>query len=223
MVDKIYVAHYTPLRERKEKLLKTLQEFNIDVTWIECEPTEKQLGEIYDSNCDLWYKKIFSLDYGGPIPWKELTKSEKSIAYKHIKIWEDIVNNKISTALILEDDLLFSDRFVEVFNFNLLSTPKDWDLIFIGNGCNLRIPKRKVKDGVVAYRKEHPASKCVDSYLINYEAAAIINKNTKPFTLPIDFEINYHMKEADMKVYWWEPPITRQGSQCGLYNSEILK
>ena len=223
MVDKVYVAHYTPLQKRKEKLLKTLQEFNINATWIECEPTEEQLKQIYDNNYDLWNKKIFNLDYGGPIPWKELSKSEKSIAYKHIKIWKDIEDSNISSALVLEDDLIFDNRFVELFNFNLISTPRDWDLVFIGNGCNLRIPRKSRTDGIIAYAKKHPASKCMDSYLIKRDAAVIINKNINSFTLPIDFELNYHMKEADMKVYWWEPPITNQGSQSGLYNSEIIK
>jgi len=223
MVDRIYVAHYTPLYERKEKLLKIFEEFNIEPTWIECEPTREQMKKFYNNSHEVWYKKISNLDYGGPIPWKELSKSEKSIAHKHIKIWRDISDNNISTALVLEDDLMFDDKFVELFNFNLTITPKDWDLIFIGSGCNLRIPSEEKRDGIVAYRKHHPASKCMDSYLIKCSSAAIMSENIKSITLPIDFEINYCMKEADMKVYWWEPPVTKQGSQCGLYKSEIMK
>ena len=42
-----------------------------------------------------------------------------------------------------------------------------------------------------------------------------------PFTFPIDFELNYQLSLHDMNVYWWEPPIVQQGSQCGLHRSAI--
>jgi len=37
----------------------------------------------------------------------------------------------------------------------------------------------------------------------------------------IDFELNYQMCSHQMNVYWWEPPIVKQGSQCGLFKTEI--
>jgi len=223
MVNKIYIAHYSPLKERKEILLKKLNNYGVQAQWIENEPTEVDIEALHANTDLLWRQKIKNLDYGGPIPHKKLTKSEISIAFKHLKIYEDIILNKVETALILEDDVVFKDDFVNNFNFNLMNTPNDWDLIFIGSGCDLRIPENKRISGKVAYIKKHPASKCVDSYLINYSASDKIYNTIIPFTLPIDFEINHHMRAHDMTVYWWEPPVITQGSQCGLYKSEIMK
>ena len=223
MVNKIYVAHYSPLKERKEVLSKKLTDYGVEAHWIEDEPTERDIERLHGNTPLLWNHKTENLDYGAPVPHKQLTKSEISIAFKHLKIYEDIVANKVQTALVLEDDVVFDNDFINNFNFNLMSTPNDWDLIFIGAGCNLRIPKNRRITGKVAYKKEHPASKCMDSYLINYSASDKIYNTVIPFTLPIDFEINYHMRVHGMTVYWWEPPIIKQGSQCGLYNSEIIK
>jgi len=223
MVNKVYVAHYSPLKERKKILLKKLNNYGIQVHWVENEPTEEDVERLHINTPLLWEYKITNLDYGGPIPHKQLTKSELSIAFKHLKIYEDVVANGVKTALVLEDDVVFEDDFVNNFNFNLMNTPNDWDLIFIGSGCNLRIPKNKRIPGKIAYRKEHPASKCVDSYLIKRSASDKIYNTIIPFTLPIDFEINHHMWAHDMVVYWWDPPVITQGSQCGLYKSEIIK
>ena len=223
MVNKVYIAHYTPLESRKESLISKLDSFGVQAAWIEDEPTRQDIDNLHTNTPILWNHKLQNLDYGGPIPHKQLTRSELSIAFKHLKIYEDIVKNGIQTALVLEDDVVFEEDFVNKFNFNLMSTPNDWDLIFIGSGCNLRIPPNNVISGKIAYKKEHPASKCADSYLINLSASDRILNTIIPFTLPIDFEINHHMRIHDMSVYWWEPPVITQGSQCGLYTSEIMK
>ena len=55
----------------------------------------------------------------------------------------------------------------------------------------------------------------------DYEAAKKILSTIIPFTFPIDFELNYQMELHDMNVYWWEPPLVAQGSQCGVFGSAI--
>ena len=223
MVNKIYVTHYAPLSDRKKKLLKDLDSLGIQANWFEQEPTPVNIQEMHKNTEELWKEKTQGIDYGGPVLWKPLTKSEISLSYKHIKAFEDIIKNNINAALVLEDDVVFDKNFVDNFNFNLINTPRDWDMIFIGSGCGLRVPAHRRQSGMVAYRKDHPASKCTDSYLIKHAAAVKIYETILPFTMPIDFELNYQMKEHNMSVYWWEPPVTTQGSQCGLYKSEIIK
>lgn len=217
-VDKIYVAHYSRLKERKKNLEKQLKIYNLECLWIEQEPSDTFTKNKYSSNdWDEKFKKMNQLSYPKK---RQLRKAEISLEFKHIKIYQDIVNNNIDTALILEDDAIFEEDFLKKFNFNINATPKDWDFIFIGSGCNLRIDK-EVLNSNIAYKKEHPASKCTDSYIIKKEAAAKILETIFPFTFPIDFELNYQMFIHDMNVYWWEPPIVYQGSQNGVYRSEI--
>ena len=224
MINKVYIAHYAPLVDRKERMKRDFcEKFQLEPVWVESEPTQAELQRIYKNNIQLWSEKISGLDYGGPIPHKILSESEKSIAYKHIEIWKDIAEKGVKTALILEDDVILDTDFPDQFNFNLINTPHDWDLIFIGSGCNLRIPEHRRQKGTIAYRKAHPASKCLDSYLIKHDAAVKLYNTISSFTMPIDFEINHHMRTHNMVIYWWDPPIVKQGSQCGLFDSEIIK
>jgi GR25 family glycosyltransferase involved in LPS biosynthesis len=218
-VDKIYVAHYAPLTERKENLLKQLDTYKLKATWIEDEPSEAQFRNLTSSN--LWDFKFNSMGNLNYHPSRILKRSEFSLCFKHLKIYEDIIANNIKTSLVLEDDVVLNENFINNFNLNISMTPRDWDFIFIGSGCDLHIDKELQKPGQVAYRKEHPASKCTDSYIMKLSSATKIMSTLSSFTFPIDFELNYQMFKHDMNVYWWEPSVIRQGSQCGLYRSEI--
>ena len=212
-IGEVYITHYLPLRERKERLMRELP---FEARWIEEEPTNYE--DFVCRNKERWEQNVTPY-----APYRELKKEEISIAYKHFLAYGDIHVNNVKNALIFEDDVVLDIDFVSKFNSYLERTPKDWDLIFMGSGCGLRVPKRDLVDGQIAYLKDHPASKCADSYCITNEAATKIVKSIGCFTFPVDFELNYWMKYHDMKVYWWEPSLTIQGSQRGLYKSEIQK
>jgi GR25 family glycosyltransferase involved in LPS biosynthesis len=66
-----------------------------------------------------------------------------------------------------------------------------------------------------------PRSRCSDSYFISRQAAKVISEAVQPFSMPIDWELGYQLHLHRMKVYWWEPPLVRQGSETGLYRSEV--
>jgi GR25 family glycosyltransferase involved in LPS biosynthesis len=220
-VHAVYLAHYSPLTERRIMMEKQFKDYGILCDWFEDEPTETETQRLYDNSPKSWKEKISIVPGHSMIPHRELNYPDISLVFKHIKMFETIVENGIKSSLILEDDAILEDDFVNKFNFNLSRTPRDWDFIFIGSGCNLRIPREQIEPGKIAYRKSHPASKCTDSYLVSLSAAKKVLETIKPFSFPIDFELNYQMCLHDMSVYWWEPPITVQGSQNGLYTSEI--
>jgi GR25 family glycosyltransferase involved in LPS biosynthesis len=222
-VNAVYVAHYNKLVERKKHLLGQLLVNNIECFWFEQEPNKQEIRKKYDGRVESWNKKILQVPYPSSVPYKQLNRAEISLAHKHIKIYEDIIKNNFEFSLILEDDVVFCDDFTHKFNFNMYETPRDWDFIFIGSGCNLRIDKTKTKEGKNAYLKQHPASKCTDSYVVKKDAVKKIMNTMEKYSFPIDFELNYQMCINKMNVYWWDPPLVTQGSQNGLYSSEIQK
>ena len=202
------MTHYEPLRERKEKIIKDIP---FDLKWVQSEPRETY----WNTHPQEWAKKLPST------PPRPLTQAEISLAHKHIECYKDIVKNQHQLSLVLEDDVILHNDFVNLFNSNLENTPIDWDFIFIGSGCGLGIPHHFQQPKKVAYKIPHPASKCTDSYCVTYEAAKKILSTIIPFTFPIDFELNYQMERHDMNVYWWEPSLVVQGSQCGVFGSAI--
>lgn len=226
-INAVYIAHYSPLVERRAFLDTQLAQYNIDAQWFEQEPSSQEIERLYSPSPSAWKMKISQVPNQAPEPFRFLNKADDtadvSLAYKHIKMYEKIVEKNILTCLILEDDVIFEEDFVNRFNFNLYNLPKDWDMVFIGSGCDLRISPSRLKIGKISYLKEHPASKCTDSYIIKKSAAEKILSTIVPFTVPIDFELNYQMYIHNMNVYWWEPPLIRQGSQCGLYETTFNK
>jgi len=218
-IDKVFVTHFSPLKERKINLEKTLKSNLIDVSWVEKEPED--ISSFYEFSEKNWLKKIEPFSYGTIISPRILKKSELSLAYKHIEIYKFIVKNNIQNALILEDDVILINNFVKNFNIYIENNPKNWDFIFLGSGCDLRIPIEQRQKNTLCYLKDHPAAKCTDSYIININSAKNILNSIKKITLPIDFELNYLMWLNKCNVYWWEPPLVMQGSQCGLFNSAI--
>lgn len=219
---KTYVTHYSKLTDRKVNIKNLLKNCGIEnYQFITEEPSDSFVSDFYLPSEEIWYEKVKQLDYKGFIPFKKLSKAEISITHKHYLTLVDICSKDAERALVLEDDVSFKPILTEQLNDILNDVPADWDLIFIGSGCNLRIPQERVQKNKLCYLKSHPASKCLDSFLIKKTAAEKILNTLMPFTLPIDFEYNHNMHVHDMKVYWVEPPIVKQGSQTGIYKSSI--
>ncbi len=206
-VDRTYMIHYSPLTERKKRILEHIPFL---LQWEESEP----LHALCTTDEETWNNKVIPYS-----PFRQLTTGDISVMHKNIAIWHDIVVNRYEKCLIFEDDVILVHDFEYSFNRLISDTPKDWDFIFIGSGCGLRIPQDKLRYQQSVYKVDHPASKCGDSYCITLKAAEKIVSTIIPFTFPIDFELNYQMKLHNMNVYWWEPPLVTQGSETGLYET----
>ena len=106
--------------------------------------------------------------------------------------------------------------------------PKDFDMLFIGDGCNLHYEKHKLIPNKNIYQKcLYPtswggdgASRCADSYIISKKCANKLCeyiKKCNKINLPIDWWLNVAARDNDFKIYWAEPTIVTQGSQNGLF------
>lgn len=221
---KIYIAHYTPLKDRKNSLSAMMGNNGItNYEFVEGEPSEKfkSLFLEKENREFYWAKKIKNLNYNCDIKFRDLKKSEISLIYKHLDIYAKISKSDYEYALVLEDDVIFHENFLNKIDLIFNETNSNFDLIFLGNGCGLRINPSIVNPLKLCYKKSHPASKCTDSYLISKKAAKIFLDNLRNICLPIDFELNYFMFKYDMVVYWAEPPIFEQGSQNGVFSSSL--
>ena len=161
-IEKVFVAHYAPLKDRKEFLEKYLERNGVDIVeWVE---NEDYPENFWRTNAEKWTEKI---SYAYPKVYdkaRRLSPQERSVALKHYTIFQKILREDGEDFLVLEDDVFFATEFVNLFNSNLEETPKDWDVIMIGTGANLHVP---IKDqGKVAHLKDHPSTKCLDSYII---------------------------------------------------------
>lgn len=158
---KIFVLHYSKLVDRKKHIL---EQFNkqgiIDYEFIE-KYDKNEISEDDSNLFDTYY-----------------SKPHMSLYLKHTYVY-NIIAEHYEHALILEDDVILCDNFVENLNNYMSELPEDFDMLFIGDGCNLHIEKDKLIPNKNIYEKcLYPtswggdgASRCSDSYIISNKCA----------------------------------------------------
>ena len=220
---KIYVLHWNELTKRKENILKEFKREDLEGEFIE----KYTVQEIHS---DEKLSKVFG-GMGGTA----------SIFMKQIHALELISKGNNDYALIFEDDVALCDGFKKRLNDYMSQLPEDWDMFFIGDGCNLHIPDEYLKEDTNVYLKgnqdkEFPrsishlqggkgATRCLDSYLVKKEVAKNIVEEFKKVAnvrnTPCDWWMNNVIRGLNLKVYWCEPTIATQGSQNKKYASSL--
>ena len=197
---KIFILHYSKLTERKQSVLAQFKKHNI---------TDYEFIELFD--------KDTRMDTSMFIPNYSL--SLISLILKHFWVYKEIMN-KYDCALILEDDAVLADNFIELLNKYITELPNDYDMLFIGDGCNLHM--QNISKEICVYEKcLYPthwggdgASRCTDSYIVNKKCAIklcdYINKLNYKINMSIDWWINRAARDNNLKVYWSEPTIVTQ-------------
>jgi GR25 family glycosyltransferase involved in LPS biosynthesis len=142
-----------------------------------------------------------------------------------------ITRENYDDVLVFEDDVILSTGFMEILARYMTQLPKDYDMLFVGDGCNLHIPRSMQIPNQYIYEKclhetawgGNGAAKCTDSYVISNVCAKKIcdyidkTASTKKIDLPADWWLNEVARDLSLKVYWAEPTIVTQGSQNGTY------
>jgi len=209
---KIFVIHYKKLTNRKQFILAQFEKHNIrDYEFIEIDR-----DELHNHNISMFQKNF--------------NNAQIAISLSHFYAYKQI-SDKYDNGLIFEDDVVLSNNFTEILNKYMTQLPKDYDMLFIGNGCNLHIENDKLISNQNIYEKcLYPtswggdgASRCCDSYIISKNCAnklcEYINNLEYKINLPIDWFLNVAARDNIFKVYWAEPTIVTQGTQNGLFIS----
>lgn len=132
---KTFVIHYSKLAERKNHIINHFEKQGI----VDYEFVEKYDQEELE-NTD---KSLFDPSY---------KLSLMSLMNKSFFVYKEIAE-KYDSGLIFEDDVLLNDNFSKTLKNYLLQLPEDYDMLFIGEGCNLNIPKRKLLPNKHIYQK----------------------------------------------------------------------
>lgn len=209
---KVFIIHYKKLIERKPFILAQFEKHNItDYEFIEIDR-----DELYYHNISM-----FQINYNN---------CQIAISLSHFYAYKQI-SDKYDSGLIFEDDVILSDNFTYLLNKYITQLPEDYDMLFIGNGCNLHIETHKLITNKNIYEKcLYPtkwggdgATRCTDSYIINKNCAnklcKYINDLEYKIKLPIDWWLNIAARDNNFKVYWAEPTIVRQGTQDRIFQS----
>lgn len=215
----IYVNHYDILTERK----KYLQTVIDDCIWV-TEPsketiTQEVIDVWYLNSSEIWNDRCESLYHG--FKHTQLTKGSIVCNMGHVESWKMFLESEQPYGVFLEDDVVINcSNFRKTIEQILDSAPEDLDVLFLGGGFNhecVAKTKKIIKDNF--YLKQHPSTNCACSYILTKSSAKNLFDKFKPFTLPIDFELNYWFYKLNFNVYHYIPYIIQEGSKVGKYTS----
>ena len=151
-----------------------------------------------------------------------------SLVLKHFHIYREIAE-KYESALIFEDDIILSPIFSKMIGRYLSDLPSDYDMLILGDGCRLHIPKSQIIPNKHIYLKSYginnEPTRCTDSYIVSKKCAVTLCKYIDSLSYKIDKNIDWFLnraiKDTQLIIYWAEPTIVTQGSQNGLFNTSF--
>jgi GR25 family glycosyltransferase involved in LPS biosynthesis len=228
MIDKIFICHHKPLIERKEKVQKFFIKNSIDVEWVDGflpEDIENQYDKIVGKD-DL--KINFSVpgvqqnqytlyENAGRI----VTIPELSLYLKHQYCFQKQIEEKYDYILILEDDIILPDNFLEYLNFCMVEfinhQPK-LDCLILGSCFGFK--SQYIQPNKLVHYGPNQLTRCTHSMVFSLSASNKIIKNLYPINWPIDFKLNEIIIKEKLKVAWSEPSL-QQASHLNLDKSAI--
>jgi len=204
MLGKIFICHYKPLYERKHILSEQLNKLGLEAQWVEIYDKEEIDINKLKTELPNMVKPLNIIGHQN----RTLRMSEISLILKHNHIWEKMINDNIDNVLVLEDDALFSENFVEEFNSYTKELPNDYDLLWVGSCCGLHAPNITIDKHI--YQIE--GSRCTHAYLISLKCAKYMVEYLKENNSPCDFMFNEAIKKFSLKNYWLEPDLISQNN-----------
>jgi GR25 family glycosyltransferase involved in LPS biosynthesis len=197
-IDKVYIAHWDKLTERKKIVQEQFDKHKIkNVAWVESFDKENWDRDVIERE----FPNIFKMHPSGVF----LNKSVISLALKHCWILEDAYKNNLQSILVFEDDIILHDDFVNLFNNYASQLPSDWDICFVGSCCGLHAKY----DGVNNVYK-HNLSRCTHAYMVSNQGLKKMIPHIRKINDAIDWVFNHFIKDIPLNNYWFEPSIVEQ-------------
>ncbi|KAJ1915299.1 hypothetical protein H4219_004386 [Mycoemilia scoparia] len=154
----------------------------------------------------------------------EMSPKEFGIWQSHLKVWINIIERKLKTALILEDDIDFQmdvhsmvRKGLEIIDRQI--EDREWDTIFVGHCANEFIspPIDAAKQFEALRKLGHPA--CTHAYIISQKGAQkFVELFSKNISAPIDLEIRTSVENGAITGYSYSPPLFTQRRDFDPFN-----
>lgn len=124
----------------------------------------------------------------------------------HLNLFKHLKTIDGDVFMITEDDVVFSDDFIQKYNMLIKDVPSDWNLLYFGGNHN-GIPLDLVKENIHRLRKTYTThcylvrKNCLDILISEFETDNIFNS-----------EVDVHLSKIQTKIpcYGFTPSIAWQ-------------
>ena len=194
-----FVINLAKSKDRRAYISSHFKELGIDFEFFDA-VDGRGLSEGYiESVCDL--KKAVKT-------WKPLTRGEIGCSLSHIGVYEKMIDESISEAIIFEDDVVVGSDFKKIIENRHAWMTKGADLILLGHRSPgmLRVQKTIPIDEIHSVGKMYFIAGGTHGYYITKRGAEKILKKNKPILKPID-DVTGDAVFGKHKLYAIFPPV----------------
>lgn len=177
-----------------------------------------------------WVKTDNSMKYHNrSMITNPLKNGDVSVVLNYIECLKQIRDNyKSGYFLLCESDIVFKNDFNNNINivFNLINQKNDIDIINIGAGNGMDLPKSETIKPVLSLYKEK-INRCCEGVIWTYNGVCkFLEYFEKKSDIdgPIDTIMDvYSEYVGGFNIYWAHPPLVYQGSVSGIFKSWLMK
>lgn len=196
-IDKIFIINLDRDVERYKECIKQMNDYNIT--------NFERFPAINGSKLSEKEKKNLTTDIGYFIA----SSSMIGCGTSHINIWKRIIKEGINKVLILEDDFIFNDNFINKFNYYYDFCPENYDILYLTDNP-LHNKNIKIKDINDHYYKQFFVSQTV-GYIISIEGARKILNYINKISYHIDVELAFlSLMHSDINIISLKEPLIYQ-------------
>lgn len=229
-ISHIYIIHCETLKDRYAYIKKVMEKhfpedyYTFKVNTYKDTLTDETINKYYTMDKTTRNKELRIIGEDKYLN-EEISKGNISCAINHLLVWDEIVNSEHDRVLILEDDILFLEDTLSHM-IEIMSEVKDeHDIISLEDGAGLTIESMKIEpeEEKTIYKIDNGRMRCTGAYVINKKTCSKLvqlNKKRK-FSLEIDMQLWLYGALKVINVYWSYPTAFTQGSQRGVFKSEI--
>ena len=222
--NKIYICNYTPLKERKQFMIEQNIKYNL----------QNHLHFINEFDRENIPKKFLNI-----FNTQKLKLGEISLFLKHIEAMKLIIKSNKEFGIIIEDDVIYKDNFLNNFNKKYDIFPDDFDILYVGvfpfykyfrtrNIRNHPIPDNSQKVGSFYNMTRVEVfpwtgnNKGTDFYIISKKCCELFisiiknfMENKNKINSPIDHFMGQLLFNKNANIFWSKDEITYHGSWSG--------
>ena len=196
-VDKVYCISLEKNRNNWDSILSNIRSNGFP----SCEIFEGVNGSQYKSNLSnivgVWQQYNLENNIQRSNHEQFSTYGAIGCYMSHINIWKDIIKNGYNKVLVFEDDISFSDNFINNFKERIPFIPENYDFLFLDiiysySSSNINKYFKKINS---LFFGTH-------SYIITNNAAKLLLTRAFPIEVQIDSYVSYLGNILKFNMYY---------------------
>ena len=201
----VFIINLKQSIERKNHMQELCDKIGLRATFVEAVDGRHMAREKFAGT----YSKEAAVRVIG----RELSGGEIGCALSHITAYKRIIEENLSVALILEDDIEFDESMLDILS-EIGSLPRDWELVLLGHHSSASRSSVTMSSllGRKVLGENHKLLRPVGlvcgtyGYLINGAGARKLLELTRTLTKPID---HYTGDDSSVNLYIVHPSVVR--------------